>query len=143
MTNNYTCSKIKTAKEAVKVSVKKLPDGEFEIMNAVWHSQEPVTSPELTRQLQKLLPQRDWKAQTVLTMLVRLEKKGFLRSEKINKERSYYAVISQQEYLKIEQESFRKRFSDRSFSGLVKALYSGGDVSDKDIEELRDWINKI
>ena len=71
------------------MSVKKLPDGEFEIMNAVWHSQEPVTSPELTRQLQKLLPQRDWKAQTVLTMLVRLEKKGFLRSEKIKKERRY------------------------------------------------------
>lgn len=123
--------------------MKKLPDAEFEIMKAIWQSEEPVTSPALTEKLRVTLPHKDWKPQTVLTMLVRLEKKGFLRSEKNNKERSYFTVISESEYIKIEQESFRKRFSGSSFSGLVKALYDGQSVSAEDINELKDWINKM
>ena len=125
------------------MSMKKLPDAEFEIMKAIWHSDEPVTSPVLTEKLRFLLPEKEWKAQTVLTMLVRLEKKGFLRSEKNSKERNYYTVISEDDYLKIEQENFKKRFSGRSFSALVKALYDGKNVSEDEIEELRNWINKI
>ncbi len=123
--------------------LKKLPDAEFEIMKAIWHTEEPVTSPVLTEQLRIALPEKDWKQQTVLTMLVRLEKKGFLRSEKNNKERSYFSVVSEQEYLEIEKESFRKRFAGRSFSGLVKALYDGERVSDDEIQELKEWIEKM
>ncbi len=125
------------------MNVKKLPDAEFEIMKAIWQSTEPATSPALTEQLRESLPDKDWKPQTVLTMLVRLEKKGFLRSEKRNKERDYYSVVSEQEYIKIEQESFRKRFSNSTFSGLVKALYDGEKVSEEEINELRDWLNNI
>ena len=62
--------------------MKKLPDAEFEIMKAIWHIEQPVTSPALTVVLSRDLPDRDWKQQTVMTMLGRLEKKGFLRSEK-------------------------------------------------------------
>lgn len=123
--------------------LKKLPDAEFEIMKAIWHTEEPVTSPALTEQLRLALPEKDWKQQTVLTMLVRLEKKGFLRSEKNNKERSYFTVVSEQEYLKIEKESFRKRFAGGSFSGLVKALYDGERISDDEIQELKEWIEKM
>lgn len=125
------------------MSVKKLPDAEFEIMKAIWHMDEPVTSPVLTERLRFLLPEKEWKAQTVLTMLVRLENKGFLRSEKISKERNYYTVISEDDYLKIEQENFKKRFSNRPFTALVKALYDGKNISEDEIEELKDWINKI
>lgn len=125
------------------MSIKKLPDAEFEIMKAIWHTQEPVTSPSLTEQLRVSLPNKDWKPQTVLTMLVRLEKKGFLRSEKNNKERSYFTAVSELEYLKIEQKNFRKRFSNSSFSTLVKALYDGESISEDEMQELKDWINKI
>jgi len=125
------------------MSLKKLPDAEFEIMKAIWHTDEPVTSPVLTEKLRFLLPDKEWKAQTVLTMLVRLENKGFLRSEKNSKERHYYTVISEDDYLKIEQENFKKRFSNRSFTALVKSLYDGKNVSEDEIEELKDWINKM
>ncbi len=123
--------------------VKKLPDAEFEIMRTIWRCDEPVTSPALTEKLRFLLPDKDWKPQTVLTMLVRLEKKGFLVSEKRGKERSYYTLVSESEYLKIEHDSFKKRFSGSSFSGLVKALYDGDSVSEDDVKELKDWLNEI
>lgn len=125
------------------MSIKKLPDAEFEIMRAVWHSEEPVTSPQLTDKLRHDLPEKDWKQQTVLTMLVRLEKKGFLRSDKAGKERNYYAKITESDYLQVEADSFRKRFNSGKLSGLIKALYSDDSISDEDIDELKDWINKL
>ena len=125
------------------MNIKKLPDSEFEIMKAVWHSDEPVTSPMLTEKLRLELPEKDWKQQTVLTMLVRLEGKGFLRSDKAGKERNYYAVVSESEYLRVEAESFRKRFSGGRIGSLVKALYDDNDLSDEEINELKDWVNKL
>ena len=125
------------------MSLKKLPDAEFEIMRSIWHMTEPVTSPMLTEQLRTTLPDKDWKPQTVLTMLVRLENKGFLRSEKAGKERLYFTVITENDYLKIERDSFRSRFSGSSFSGLVKALYDGESISDEDINELKEWLDSI
>ena len=125
------------------MTVKKLPESEFEIMKAVWHSDEPVTSPMLTEKLRLDLPEKDWKQQTVLTMLVRLEGKGFLRSDKAGKERNYYAVVSESEYLQVEAESFRKRFSSGRIGSLVKALYNDNDLTDEDINELKDWVNKL
>lgn len=125
------------------MNIKKLPDSEFEIMKAVWHSDEPVTSPMLTEKLRLELPEKDWKQQTVLTMLVRLEGKGFLRSDKAGKERNYYAVVSESEYLQVEAESFRKRFSGGRIGSLVKALYDDNDLSYEEINELKDWVNKL
>ena len=125
------------------MSLKKLPDAEFEIMRSIWHMTEPVTSPMLTEQLRTTLPDKDWKPQTVLTMLVRLENKGFLRSEKSGKERFYFTVITENDYLKVERDSFRSRFSGSSFSGLVKALYDGESISDEDINELKEWLDSI
>lgn len=125
------------------MQIKKLPDGEFEIMKAVWQSEEPVTSPLLTEKLKHILSEKDWKQQTVMTMLVRLEKKGFLRSEKNGKERSYYSIVSEAEYMEVEAQNFRNKFSGGSFSGLVKALNGGEKISKQDIEELQKWLDKM
>jgi len=123
--------------------IKKLPDAEFEIMKSVWQSEEPVTSPVLTEKLKHTHPDKDRKPQTVMTMLVRLEKKGFLRSEKNGKERLYYSNISEKEYMEVEAQSFRGKFSGDSFSGLVKALSGGEKISEEDIEELQNWLNNM
>lgn len=124
------------------MTIKKLPDAEFEIMKTVWRSEEPVSAPLLTEKLRRILPGKDWKPQTVLTMLTRLEKKGFLRSEKNGKERSYFSLVSEAQYLAVEQESFRSRFGGHSFTGLVKALYDGDRVSDEELAELRRWLDE-
>lgn len=112
-------------------------------MKAIWHSDNPITSSILTEKLKFLLPDKDWKQQTVLTMLVRLEKKGFLKSDKNGKERNYYAVVSEDEYIWIEAENFRKRFNGGKLSGLVKALYNDENLSQDEVDELKAWINKM
>ena len=121
---------------------KKLPDAEFEIMKAIWQMLEPVTSAMVTERLRMTLPAKDWKPQTILTMLTRLEQKAFLRSEKHGKEREYYVLIPQQDYLQIEASSFRQRFSGGRFTGLVKALCDTDDLTAADIAELQSWLDE-
>ena len=121
---------------------KKLPDAEFEIMRAVWASKPPVTCARLTETLRYTLPQKDWKPQTVLTMLTRLETKGFLRSGKQGRERVYDTLISQSQYMQIEAESLRQRFTGGHFSGLVKALCDTDDLTEADIADLQHWLEE-
>lgn len=123
------------------MSIKKLPDAEFEIMKTVWHMEPPITSALLTEKLRLLLPQKNWKPQTVLTMLVRLEKKGFLTSVKNGKERQYSPAVSEAEYLQIEADSLRRRFHGSALNGFVKTLCADKDFSQKDIEDLRQWLD--
>lgn len=68
--------------------LKRLPDGEFEVMKVIWNTTAPVT----TLQIMEKLKGKNWKPQTVLTMLVRLIEKGFLRSERQGRERNYTPI---------------------------------------------------
>ncbi|MBR3057572.1 MAG: BlaI/MecI/CopY family transcriptional regulator [Clostridiales bacterium] len=121
--------------------IKKLPDAEFEIMRAIWRCEDAVTSPVLTEKLRVALPDKDWKQQTVMTMLVRLEKKGFLRSEKNGKERYYTPAVTEEEYMQVEANSLRQRFSGARVTGLVKSLCNGGDLSEEEISDLKKWLD--
>ena len=57
--------------------IKRLPDSEFEVMKVIWSNEPPITTLQI---MEKLDSGKDWKPQTVLTMLVRLIEKGFLIS---------------------------------------------------------------
>ena len=117
---------------------KRLPDAEFEIMRTIWSMQEPVTSVKVADHLTgKLLKQ-----QTIVTVLARLEKKGYLRSEKPGKEREYYVLISQQDYMQFEARHFRAKFSQSGMSGLMHAFYGDEKLSRQDADALRQWLDE-
>ena len=69
--------------------IKKLPDAEFDIMKVVWDNEPPVTTTFVKDQLGK---EKEWKIQTVVTLMLRLVERGFLRSEKHGKERTYFPL---------------------------------------------------
>ena len=117
--------------------VKRLPDAEFELMKAVWSCSPPVTTLEI---IEQLAPERNWKPQTVLTMLVRLIDKGFLSSERVGRERNYTPIISEQAYMHAETEGFMSRYRGNSLGSLVKTMYDGKNLSDADIDELKKWL---
>ena len=113
--------------------MKKLPDAEFDIMQLVWANEPPIT----TSDIMKLLGlEREWKIQTVVSLMQRLSEKGFLCSEKNGKERLYFPVISKENYLKFETGSFLGRFHNNSFLNLVTTVYSDESLSEEDIDEL-------
>ncbi len=120
-------------------AMKKLPDAEFEIMKVVWANDPPMTTPVIMEQLGR---EKEWKIQTVVSLMLRLTERGFLRSEKHGKERTYYALINKEDYLKFETGNFIQRFHDSSFLNLVNTLYTDEALSDKDLDELLRWVQE-
>lgn len=118
-------------------SIKKLPDAEFEIMKVVWANEPPITTSIIMEQLGK---EKEWKAQTILTLMVRLVERGFLRTEKNGKERTYFPLINKEDYLKFETGDFMERFHGNSFASLITTLYEGKKIKDSDLDELTKWL---
>jgi predicted transcriptional regulator len=121
-------------------SLKKLPDTEFEIMKVVWANEPPITTNMIMEQLGNA---REWKAPTVISLMLRLVEKGFLRTEKNGKERTYFPLIAKEDYLKFETGNFMKLYHENSFLSFVNTLYDGKRLNDSDIEELvklvKEW----
>lgn len=118
---------------------KKLPDSEFDIMKVVWGNEPPVTTSMIMEQLGR---EREWKIQTVVSLMLRLVERGFLRSEKQGKERFYYPLVDKDDYLKFETGNFLKQYHDSSLFHLINTLYDDEALSDNDIDELVKWARK-
>ncbi len=117
--------------------LKKLPDAEFSIMMVVWANEPPVTTNIIMQQLGN---EREWKAQTVISLMLRLVERGFIRTEKNGKERTYFPLISKEDYLKFETGDFIERFHGNSFASLVATLYDGKKIKNSDLDELAEWL---
>lgn len=120
-------------------SIKKLPDAEFEIMKVVWANEPPITTNVI---MQHLGNEREWKAPTVISLMLRLVERGFLKTEKHGKERVYFPLVTKEEYLKFETGNFIKQYHQNSFVSLVNTLYNGKHLDDSDIEELLKWVKE-
>ena len=119
--------------------MKKLPDAEFDIMKVVWANEPPITTAEIMKHLGK---QKEWKIQTVVSLMLRLVDRGYLRSEKHGKERTYFPLVSQEDYLKFETDNFMKQYHNSSFLNLVNTLYGDESLTDKEIDELIEWAKE-
>lgn len=120
-------------------SMKKLPDTEFEIMKVVWANKPPITTNMIMEQLGN---ERKWKAPTVISLMMRMVKRGFLRTEKKGKERIYFPLVTKKDYLRFETGNFMKQYHENSFLSFVNTLYDGKQLSDSDIEELIEWVKQ-
>lgn len=119
--------------------IKKLPDSEFEIMKVVWANESPINTGII---MEKLGKEKEWKAQTIITLMNRLVDRGFIRSEKNGKERSYFPLIDKEEYLKLETRDFMERFHGNSFVSLVTTLYERNKIKESELEELAEWLKE-
>ena len=118
--------------------IKRLPDAEFEVMKVIWNNNmPPVTTSQIMENLES---NKNWKPQTVLTMLVRLIEKGFLKSERVGRERNYTPAIQEQDYMQIETGDFMKRYRGNSVGSLVKTMYDGQNLAQEDLQELKEWL---
>lgn len=118
---------------------RRLPDTEFEIMKVVWANEPPITTNMI---MEALGNKREWKAPTVISLMLRLVEKGFLRTEKNGKERTYFPLVEKEDYLKFETGNFMKLYHENSFLSFVNTLYDGKQLNDDDIEELMKWVKE-
>ncbi|QAT48967.1 BlaI/MecI/CopY family transcriptional regulator [Caproiciproducens sp. NJN-50] len=119
--------------------LKRLPDTEFEIMKVVWANEPPITTNMV---MERLGNERGWKVPTVISLMNRLVKKSFLRTEKNGKERTYFPMVAKEDYLEFETGNFMKLYHENSFLNLVNTLYEGKRLSNSDVEELLKWVKE-
>lgn len=116
--------------------MKRLPDAELEVMQAVWSLEAPVTAAAV----QQKVPS-DWKATSVLTFLSRLCDKGFLSCEKEGRQNLYTPCVTREDYLQRESRSFVERMCGGSVKNLVASLSDAGALTKSDIDELRAFLD--
>lgn len=121
------------------IFVKQLPAAEFELMQIIWQNETPISTNQIISHMDEGVRR---KPQTILTLLTRLIERGFLESERTGKERLYTPLIAREDYLTFESSQFMKRFHSNSFISLVNTLYQGNQMSDKEIQEIRDWLSE-
>ncbi len=118
--------------------IKRLPDSEFEIMEIVWDLNKTVTSSDI---MAKILNKK-YKIPTIISYLNRLEKKGFLTSEKQGKERFYQAIVQKDEYLEFETKNFFSQYHNNSILSFMNALIESKSISSEELKNLKQKLNE-
>ena len=108
-------------------------------MKVVWANEPPISANLVMEQHGN---NEGWKVQTAISLLLRLVSRGFLRTEKNGKERTYYPLIEQKDYLQFETDNFIKQFHNNSFLSLVNAMYDGKNLTEDDIAELHKLLDR-
>ena len=119
-------------------AIRRLPDGELEVMQALWDCTPPVFRSDLEEILQKRRPMA---ITTLLTMLTRLGEKGFLTIEKRGRRSIYTPAVSREDYQAAQSRSFFEKVCGGSLPAFAAAL-SGGGLTKEELRQLRALLER-
>lgn len=121
--------------------MRRLSDTEYEIMDFVWDRVPPFTTADV---MEGIGNERGWRMQTAVTLLGRLMDRGFIRAERAPKgrERLFYPVITREEYLQFETESFIAHYHKRSVASLIGSLRRN-QLTESDLDELSALVEQM
>ena len=122
----------------MKDSIRRLPDAELEVMQAVWACKSPVTRVDVEKILFQTHPMA---MTTLLTLLTRLSDKGFLTIEKEGRKSRYTPCISRETYLASQSKTFVEKLCGGSISAFTTALCSSG-LTKEELAQLRDMLEE-
>ena len=120
--------------------IKRLGDGELDIMMAVWGTKGRVNSSYIQ---EKLKAHRQWTLPAVATALNRLVEKGYLSCEKEGRSNYYRPLISEEAYKAAEGRTFLEKLYGNSFTGMVASLYDSRAIGPEDLEDLRRFLDEL
>ena len=118
--------------------IRRLPDAEQEVMQAIWENEPPVDRKDIERILFASHPMA---LTTLLTLLTRLSEKGFITIEKMGRRSCYTPRVSREEYLASQSKNFFEKLCGRSVSTFAAALCDSG-LTREEIAELRALLER-
>lgn len=119
-------------------TIRRLPDTELEVMQALWASDTPVPRVQLEERLAQTHPMA---TTTLLTLLSRLSEKGFVRVDKEGRKSLYAPLVTREDYLAAQSRSFIQKLCGGSLSTFASALCDSG-LSKEELEELRELLKE-
>lgn len=122
----------------MKKLIRRLPDSELAVMQAVWECTPPVSRTALE---EILLPTYPMAQTTLLTLLTRLAQKGFLTIEKQGRANFYLPTVTRDAYLADQSRRFVDQLCGGSISLFASALCDSG-LSREELDELRKLLEE-
>lgn len=119
-------------------TIRRLPDTELEVMQALWASDTPVPRAQLEERLAQTHPMA---TTTLLTLLSRLSEKGFVQVDKEGRKSLYAPLVTREDYLAAQSRSFIQKLCGGSLSTFASALCDSG-LSKEELEELRELLKE-
>jgi BlaI family penicillinase repressor len=107
---------------------------EWEVMDVLWASAEPMTAGEVVDRLAGL---REWSPRTVKTMLNRLIAKRALRFQKQGKRYLYRPAVRKDQCVRDESRSFLSRVFRGSAGPMLIHFVTHSDLSQEEIDALK------
>lgn len=120
--------------------MKKLSEAEFEIIQVLWRHKAPMTSNQI---LDEIKDDRQWKLASLMTTLARMADKGAVYCDRTTRTNYYSALVSEDEYKVTEGTSLLEKMFNRSAKDFIASLYQGKQMSGKDIQELRAYLDSL
>lgn len=118
--------------------IRRLPDAELAVMQALWALDGPGTRSQIGAGLGE---GRGMAPTTLLTLLSRLAERGFVAADKSGRSALYTPLVSREEYLAAQSRSFIDKLCGGKLSVLAAALCDSG-LSREELAELRGLLER-
>jgi predicted transcriptional regulator len=119
---------------------KRLSEAEWDVMEVLWSSPEPLTATDIDERLAK---DRDWSLATVKSLLSRLLAKQAVNPRKDGRRFLYSPAIERDSYVTHES----RRFVDRLFGGrlspLIAQLADEESLDAEDVEAIERLLRQM
>lgn len=106
-------------------------------MKVIWNNEKFLSSREIIKIMEE---KKCWKRTTTLTLLSRLTKKSLINTKKEKRLTYYTAAITEENYLRLETSTFFQKVHKSSLENFITTLYENNDITNKDLDELENWI---
>ena len=124
----------------MKRTIQKLPESELDLMIVLWKQKNDMSRSEI----EKIVNQKKTLAPTtILTLLSRLEKKGFVSVNRDGNLNKYRWLVSQTEYQQKEGKGMLEKLYGNSVKNFVAALYQVREIDDEDLKELEGFLKEL
>ncbi len=114
-----------------------LSPSEWRVMECLWTG--PKTLMELVRELKD---SAGWAKSTVTTMVRRMEEKGLIGYETAGRAKVFRALLAREDAAAAETDSLLERAFHGSVGLLVSSLVERSSLTEADIEELYDILDR-
>lgn len=116
----------------------KISEAEWQVMKLLW-AKHPATANEI---VEKLEGSASWKPKTIKTLINRLVGKNAVGFEKQGKRYLYYPLVEEGRIVREESRSFLNRYFGGTLKPMLASLIENRELSRKEIEELKEILEK-
>ncbi|EPN9398562.1 BlaI/MecI/CopY family transcriptional regulator [Listeria monocytogenes] len=123
------------------MAIKSISKSELEVMKIIWDFGRAVQYADVAGKLDE--KNYSWKKNTVLTFLTRLVEKNLLSVKKVGRKNEYYALVSENEYLERQTETFVEEIYEGDVKGLITNLVQNDLISPDELEDLQQFWKRM